>query len=72
MSRAPAAARDDGGMHITCPRCAGAVEVRYYGPCDECRTTLRRSLGNEARTVEREAFEPAMHVTPNAVALKDD
>ena len=52
-------------VNITCPRCAASVEVRYYGPCDECRTTLRRMLRNEARTVEREAFEPAMHVTPN-------
>ena len=35
-------------------------------------TTLRRTLGNEAREVEVAAFEPSMHVTPNAVALKDD
>jgi hypothetical protein len=66
------APRDDGPMNITCPRCGSGVEVRYYGPCDECRTVLRSTLGNEARAVEREAFEPAMHVTPNAVALKDD
>jgi hypothetical protein len=69
--RAPAA-RDHGPMGITCPRCGRSVEVRWYGPCDACRTTLRQTLGNEARTVEREAFEPALHVTPNAVALKDD
>jgi hypothetical protein len=56
---------------ITCPRCGTAVEVRYYGPCEECRGILRRTLGNEARVVDREAFEPAMHVTPNAVATKD-
>jgi hypothetical protein len=48
------------------------VEVRWYGPCDDCRATLRQTLGNEARVVEVEAYEPGMHVTPNAVALKDD
>jgi hypothetical protein len=48
------------------------VEVRWYGPCDDCRGAVRATLGNEARAVAREACEPAMHVTPNAVALKDD
>ncbi len=59
-------------MTITCPRCSAAAEVRFYGPCDECRDTLRRTLRNEAKAVAPEAFEPAIHVTPNAVALKDD
>jgi hypothetical protein len=57
---------------ITCPRCASPAEVRFYGPCDACREALRAQMGNEARAVEVAAFEPAMHVTPNAVALKDD
>lgn len=57
---------------ITCPRCQATAEVRYYGPCDACRDALRAQLGNEAREVVTQAFEPAMHVTPNAVALKDD
>ena len=57
---------------ISCPRCGASADVRYYGPCDGCRDALRALLGNEAREVELEAFEPAMHVTPNAVALKDD
>jgi len=57
---------------ITCPRCGGAAEVRWYGPCDACRDVLRAALRGEAREVEAGAFEPAMHVTPNAVALKDD
>ncbi len=59
-------------MPFTCPRCAQPVEARFYGPCTDCRGQLRRTLGSEARHVERGAFEPAMHVTPNAVALKDD
>ena len=57
---------------ITCPRCGSSAEVRYYGPCDACRDLLRATLGTEAKDVEAVAFEPAMHVTPNAVALKDD
>lgn len=59
-------------MAFTCPRCRSSVEARFYGPCDGCRTELRASLGGDAREVERAAFEPSMHVTPNAVALKDD
>jgi hypothetical protein len=57
---------------ITCPRCGSTADVRYYGPCDTCRDQLRAQLGNEARAVAQGDFEPAMHVTPNAVALKDD
>lgn len=57
---------------ITCPRCQATAEVRYYGPCDSCRDALRAAIAGVARDVEAGAFEPAMHVTPNAVALKDD
>jgi hypothetical protein len=59
-------------MPFTCPRCHEAVDERFYGPCPTCRDQLRLALGGEAREVERAAFEPAMHVTPNAVAVKDD
>jgi len=59
-------------MAFTCPRCRAAADARFYGPCDECRTQLRAALAGSGREVERTAFEPAMHVTPNAVALKDD
>lgn len=58
-------------MAFSCPRCHGSADDRFYGPCGTCRAELRRTLGNEAREVEREAFVPAMHVTPNAVALKE-
>ena len=57
---------------ISCPRCGASSEVRFYGPCDGCRDELRARLGNEARVVAATDFEPSMHVTPNAVALKDD
>lgn len=63
---------DPDALSYTCPRCQAAVETRFYGPCPSCRAELRASLGGEAREVAATAFEPSMHVTPNAVALKDD
>lgn len=59
-------------MPFTCPRCHQSTDERFYGPCPGCRAELRSTLGGEAKEVAREAFEPAMNVTPNAVALKDD
>jgi hypothetical protein len=56
---------------IVCPRCGASTDERFYGPCAACREALRASLGSEARTVEVEAYEPKMNVTPNAVALKE-
>lgn len=58
-------------LSFACPRCEAAVEHRFYGPCPACRSELRATLGTEGHAVERAAFEPAMHVTPNAVALKE-
>ena len=43
----------------------------FYGPCSSCRAELRATQGNEARHVEAATFDPTMHVTPNAVALKE-
>jgi len=59
-------------MQFTCPRCQESADHQFYGPCPTCREQLRAALGGTARDVERTAFEPAMHVTPNAVASKDD
>ena len=58
-------------IDIDCPRCGVAAAVRFYGPCDDCRTALRSTLGGEAREVAAAAYEPKMNVTPNAVASKD-
>lgn len=58
-------------LRFACPRCRGEVAERFYGPCPACRTDLRERLAGEARAVDATAFEPAMHVTPNAVALKE-
>jgi hypothetical protein len=61
-----------GTASFTCPRCEGEVTEEFYGPCASCRDELRATLGGERRDVQAEAFEPAMHVTVDAVALKDD
>ena len=58
-------------LSFTCPRCAGEVTARYYGPCPSCREELVATLGGDARTVELADYEPKMNVTPNAVATKD-
>lgn len=54
-----------------CPRCQVEVDERFYGPCASCRASLRAAMGGEVRSVPRGAYEPAMHVTPNAVAQKE-
>jgi hypothetical protein len=56
---------------LTCPRCSAPLEDELYGPCPRCRDELRATLRREARSTESAAFEPRMHVTPNAVATKD-
>jgi hypothetical protein len=59
-------------VQITCPRCGGGAEVERYGPCEPCRGQLRATIRGVAREAGDTTFEPAMNVTPNAVALKDD
>jgi hypothetical protein len=58
-------------LAFTCPRCGSTVDAVYYGPCPDCRDALRASMGSDGRAVKRTAFEPQMHVTPNAVAQKE-
>jgi RecJ-like exonuclease len=58
-------------FEITCPRCNSAAQVRFYGPCDECRGQLAAS-GNEAgREIAEVAYEPKMNVVPNQIATKE-
>jgi NMD protein affecting ribosome stability and mRNA decay len=57
---------------VVCPRCGRTVTVRFYGPCDDCRSDLRAAYRNEGRVVEVAEYQPKMNVTPNAVASKDD
>lgn len=61
-----------GPIDFACPRCRSSVVEAFYGPCRQCRDDLRGAQAGEAREVTAERFEPTMHVTPNAVALKDD
>lgn len=62
---------DSAPLDFVCPRCSLPSSARFYGPCDDCRGTLRATLGSEAREVAAEAYEPKMNVVPNAVATKD-
>lgn len=54
-----------------CPRCARAVEQRFYGPCGTCREDLIASQAGESRQLRAERFEPKMNVVPNQVATKE-
>jgi RNA polymerase subunit RPABC4/transcription elongation factor Spt4 len=55
-----------------CLRCGAVVPMRFRGACPACAAELREKYRGEARVVAGAEYEPAMHVTPNAVALKDD
>lgn len=58
-------------LEFTCPRCTRPASGHFYGPCETCRTTLRATMGGEARAIDAVDYEPKMNVTPNAVATKD-
>ena len=58
-------------LDFVCPRCELPKSARFYGPCDDCRTTMRATVGSVARDVEATTYEPKMNVVPNAVATKD-
>jgi len=55
-----------------CLRCGTLVSMRFAGICPACRDDLHERVRGEAREIDVAAYEPTMHVTPNAVALKDD
>jgi hypothetical protein len=59
-------------IEVTCPRCGATVRQRFYGPCDDCRASLRDAFRVEGRVIDLAEYEPKMNVTPNAVATKDD
>jgi hypothetical protein len=61
----------DADLTIVCPRCGTETLARFYGPCPDCRSELRATLGGEGHLLEESDYEPKMNVTPNAVALKD-
>ena len=53
------------------PGCGRMTSEEYYGPCTECRTTLRMTITKDAEQVADVEYVPKMNVTPNAVATKD-
>lgn len=60
-----------GDLSFECPRCHEQATAGTYGPCPDCRSQLRATVGAVARQVEVGGYEPKMNVVPNAVALKD-
>jgi len=61
-----------GNIEFDCPRCGSPATEDFYGPCTQCRSRLRASLGGEQRRVEAAEYVPKLNVTANAVALRDD
>ena len=57
---------------MPCLRCGEVVPMRFRGPVPGVRRELREKYRGEGRDVGGAEYEPTMHVTPNAVALKDD
>jgi len=56
---------------LPCLRCGAVTPMAFRGPCPNCTAELREKYQGEARVVAGAEYEPTMHVTPNAVALKD-
>lgn len=72
MTDFPATPEAAGAEPFGCPRCGEpATGERFYGPCGACRAELAATQGGESRDVTAGRFEPRMHVTPGAVALKE-
>lgn len=59
-------------IEMECIRCHAPEPMRFFGMCTACRDELYARFDAEGRQVEVAEYEPTMHVTPNAVALKDD
>jgi hypothetical protein len=55
-----------------CLRCRTREAMRVPGLCVSCREELGVRFAPDVKDIEVARYEPAMHVTPNAVALKDD
>lgn len=62
----------DSTVPVDCPRCHRTADQQFYGPCERCLSELRSVYQADAGATVDVAYEPKMHVTPNAVALKDD
>lgn len=61
-----------GAARFVCPRCGtSGVVARFYGPCDDCREELGRTMKGAPHEVEVEAYVPKLNVVPNHVATKE-
>jgi hypothetical protein len=69
---APPSAVDLTPIEMECLRCGRVALMRFAGACGACREELRAKYSGLGREVVAAEYEPKMHVTPNAVALKDD
>jgi hypothetical protein len=59
-------------IELSCLRCRRTVLMRFAGLCPTCRDELRTIFDLEGRDVAVADYEPPRHVTPNAVATRDD
>ena len=55
-----------------CLRCHTTEPMRVPGLCAGCREELGVRFAPVVKDIAATRYEPDMHVTPNAVALKDD
>lgn len=58
-------------IDVECPRCRQPAAVRFYGPCDACRSELGTAMVGPGNQVDVGAYEPKANVVPNFVATKD-
>lgn len=63
---------DSSPLEMECMRCGRMEPMRFYGICRGCRARLQELFARERRAIEVPDYEPPMHVTPNAVALRGD
>ena len=68
----PAPIETPAPVEMECMRCRKTASMRFYGLCPACRDELYVKFDRPPRELEVDEYEPKMHVTPNAVALKAD
>jgi hypothetical protein len=59
-------------LEMDCLRCRGRAPMRFAGLCPQCRDELRAKYPGVGRETTAVTYEPKRHVTPNAVALRED
>ena len=59
-------------IELPCLRCGHVALMRFAGVCPTCRDELRAKFDVAPREIAVPGYEPKSHVTPNAVATRDD